>query len=246
MSLFGNLFSNNNSNNNNRTYVNNSDQPTKYLELTCFKCGGKLNLDLDHLQAFCPYCGEKLMIDTNQLGIILAEKEETKRKELELEHEEKMEKYRAENQEKKDKSDLKVCAVMGVIAIALMLLLSLSFSGDKRKINNQTEHLESLVREIKVDMDNKDYDSAMYKANQLIYSDTGYSSSEENLVKKWDKIREDTIKMIEEAKARDSGTETTNTAVTFKGGGLQLFYPLLTQQYLSRQVPYAPRDCCAC
>ena len=96
MSILGDIFASFNSNNNNttKTYVNNSNQPTKYMELTCSKCGGKLNLDLDHLQAFCPYCGEKLMIDTNQLGMILAEKEETKRKQLELEHEERMEKYR--------------------------------------------------------------------------------------------------------------------------------------------------------
>ncbi len=228
MSILGDIFASFNSNNNNttKTYVNNSNQPTRYMELTCSKCGGKLNLDLDHLQAYCPYCGEKLMIDTNQLGMILAEKEETKRKQLELEHEERMEKYRTEKQEKSEKT---TTLIIGVIVIISLLFICLRpiFSLSSKKtypkeqdMKDQVARLESLVQEIKSDMDNKDYDSAMYKANQLHYTYVGWSREQESaLAEKWDSIREETIKMIEEAKVRDSGASTTNAAVTFNGGG---------------------------
>lgn len=208
--------------------TNNSSQtktkkPTKAantFELTCFKCGGSLNLDLDNMQSFCPYCGEKLMIETNQLSKILSEKEKTKRLQMELDKEERNE-IRKHQETKWE--NMMIVGVFGFIvfmSLVAALVLFLPDANYNRKVKKQEKHLESIVQEIKDDKDKKDYDSALYKANQLYYVPIESYSSEEELIKeKWDKIRESTIKMIEEAKAKDSGSSTAKTAVIFKGGG---------------------------
>ncbi len=49
---------------------------------TCGKCGANLELDLEHLITFCPYCGTKLLIDIDLVEKFYAEREKTKREEL--------------------------------------------------------------------------------------------------------------------------------------------------------------------
>ena len=51
----------------------------RFVELTCNSCGAALNVDIDGLQAYCPYCGKKHLFDLDQMELILAEKERTKR-----------------------------------------------------------------------------------------------------------------------------------------------------------------------
>ena len=208
--------SNNNSKANNEKPAKSANQ----IELTCSKCGGSLNFDLDNMQSFCPYCGEKLLIDTSQLGMILSEKEETKRLQLELEKEERNE-IRKHKEQKWD--NMIIAGTLGLVVLLMIagaLALWLPDVNTNRKIKKQEKHLESIVQEIKDDKDKKDYDSALYKANQLYYVPIESYSSEEELIKeKWDNIRESTIKMIEDAKAKDNGSSTAKTAVIFKGGG---------------------------
>lgn len=57
----------------------------RLVQTTCNKCGAQLDIDLDHLQAYCPYCGVKLLMDFDKVDIVLTEKERTRRK---IEHEE--------------------------------------------------------------------------------------------------------------------------------------------------------------
>lgn len=38
-----------------------------------------MELNVDHLIAFCPYCGHKVLIDVERFGVLLSQKEETKR-----------------------------------------------------------------------------------------------------------------------------------------------------------------------
>lgn len=51
----------------------------RLIHMKCQNCGANLELDLDHLMAYCPYCGEKLMIDFDGLNSVLIEKEKTNR-----------------------------------------------------------------------------------------------------------------------------------------------------------------------
>lgn len=52
------------------------------IHLKCQNCDANLELDMDHLIAFCPYCGQRLLIDIDNLSEILLEKEKTKREEI--------------------------------------------------------------------------------------------------------------------------------------------------------------------
>lgn len=52
---------------------------SKSLQLICDNCGATLELNTEHLIAFCPYCGHKVLIDVDRFGKILSQKEETKR-----------------------------------------------------------------------------------------------------------------------------------------------------------------------
>ena len=61
----------------------------KLLKIQCSNCGASLDLDLDHLMAFCPNCGQRLLIDTYQLAEIIKEKETTKRFQIEQEYKDK-------------------------------------------------------------------------------------------------------------------------------------------------------------
>ena len=54
--------------------------------MTCDKCGANLDVDLEHLQAYCPYCGAKLLIDVSQMADIINKKEQTKQKEMKYDH----------------------------------------------------------------------------------------------------------------------------------------------------------------
>ena len=51
----------------------------KLIKMQCNSCSAQLDIDLEHLQAFCPHCGQKLMMDFVLLGQVLSEKEKTKR-----------------------------------------------------------------------------------------------------------------------------------------------------------------------
>ena len=51
----------------------------KFIHLKCDSCGAELELDPEHLQAYCQFCGSKLLIDMDQLSELLVEKEKTKR-----------------------------------------------------------------------------------------------------------------------------------------------------------------------
>ena len=67
--------------------------------LACPQCNAELDIDLDNLQAYCQYCGQKLSIDLDNgeqklmidkeitKRVIHRENEQTKRKQLEYEHE---------------------------------------------------------------------------------------------------------------------------------------------------------------
>lgn len=58
----------------------------RLINLTCEKCGADLELDLDHITAYCPYCGNRLMIDVANIDKVLLEREKRITAEKELEH----------------------------------------------------------------------------------------------------------------------------------------------------------------
>ena len=63
----------------------------------------------------------------------------------------------------------------------------------KKPIENEDKYLTSIVKEIEIDIENKDFISARLKANK-IRANEGNLTHQEN----WDKQREDLLKIIDE------------------------------------------------
>lgn len=175
----------------------------RLVQTTCNKCGAQLDIDLDHLQAFCPYCGDKLLIDFAKLDRVLTEKEktkralehdaqETKRTQMTFEHEN----VKQEREYKqKDKESTKQTLTTLLFLSILMLFIFLPFNmlnSDEVKHDEKVAYLQT--REIEIDnaIIENDYDTALIKANR-IYLDDGWSTEETNA---WDAKREAYIEII--------------------------------------------------
>ena len=95
--------------------------------------------------------------------------------------------------------------VVAIIAIFVLLITAFvwSTSEDKKMDASNAvieERLRDLVLEIKEDIANKDYDSALIKA-YTIHWNGYYSGHGEDTKEYWDEQRESLIKLIEEKKA---------------------------------------------
>ena len=49
-----------------------------FIKFECHACNAQLNLDVDHLGAYCQYCGAKLMFDVKDIDKLLLAKERTR------------------------------------------------------------------------------------------------------------------------------------------------------------------------
>ncbi len=78
------------SKNNNKSQK--QEQNSNLISLNCPHCGGNVSFDMENIIAYCPYCGSELTVDATSLCDIIKSREETKRKQMEIEHLEKMKK----------------------------------------------------------------------------------------------------------------------------------------------------------
>lgn len=76
------------------------EQNSNLISLNCPNCGGKVSFDMENIIAYCPYCGSELSVDVKSLCSIIQSREETKRKQMEYEHLEKMKEIDFELQKK--------------------------------------------------------------------------------------------------------------------------------------------------
>ena len=67
--------------------------------------------------------------------------------------------------------------------------------------------MQSIVDQIMIDIENEDFAEAYVKANSLYWDDSWTSEGEE----KWDAIRKEVIKQIEEAEKKATGTTSSST-----------------------------------
>lgn len=152
----------------------------RLVKLSCSNCNAQLNIDLDHLQAFCPYCGQKLMIDFDQLGRVLSEKEKTKRafnkeeektKRIQLEH---------EYQERKEKRDDSVFVKI-MIGLGLFIILYVGFffylenKEDKEHIRNNEVKITFSAEEVK----GENYDEVVKRFDSLGFTNIEFVKDED-------------------------------------------------------------------
>lgn len=142
----------------------------KLLSMICQNCNGQLEVNIEEMQAYCPYCGHKLLFDLDQMEMVLAEKEKTKRAE------ERTKRVRIE-QEYKDKKDIRdkkvsIGFAVGLVGLYIFLMLfsvfMMFYSDYEHKINYEVQ-VEVSSRDLK----NKDYN---YVLERL--SDSGFYNIE--------------------------------------------------------------------
>ena len=149
--------------------------------LACPQCNAELDIDLDNLQAYCQYCGQKLSIDLDNgeqklmidkeitKRVIHRENEQTKRKQLEYEHE-------ASASDKKWK---RIC--LATVAGSVLLIVFGFIIPNFRFKAQLKMHDEKIAQ--------------LLKANKLYYEEKGWT---DDYKEEWDEKRENYIKMIEE------------------------------------------------
>lgn len=95
------------------------------INMTCDKCGANLDVDIEHLQAYCPYCGTKLLIDVSQMSDIINKKEQTKQKEMKYDHNYKILNTILDYRERKNIQRDQERNKTGIFAMVFMIVLLL-------------------------------------------------------------------------------------------------------------------------
>lgn len=183
----------------------------QFVKMKCNNCGAQLNVDLDNLQASCPYCSQKLMIDFDQLAWVLAEKEKTKRAVEREAYETLRTKMSYEHESKEKDKDWKKKAIVaiGIVLVCFFIYYYVPtryFGSLEKKHNQKVAYLQQLESEIEANIKDKDYDSALIKANKL-YCDDNWSSEQ---IATWNAKRESFIKIIEEKKREQDLKDPNN------------------------------------
>ncbi len=88
--------------------------------LECPGCKANLEIDLDHMIAFCPYCGKKLTYTFDGMAEVLAAKEKTKQ--IEDIHQYEMERIKLQHKEERRSALFKEFLRVGLVPGILFLM----------------------------------------------------------------------------------------------------------------------------
>ncbi|SDZ78936.1 hypothetical protein SAMN05216349_10157 [Oribacterium sp. KHPX15] len=217
------------------------------VKMTCNNCGAHLNVDLDNLSAYCPFCGQKILIDFDTLGMVLAEREKTKRvyeqeaqqtkrvleqelqKTKRLFEQEKRNTERAkleydykkfENRTKLGPANIKIIIIAALVLLYFSILY-LSLHMYEKKNNEKIAKLQQLEITIDEAIKNEDYDTALLNVNKL--HGNGLSENDKTT---WDAKRESYLKLLEEKRKEQDLNDPNNifmpsSSSSFKGKNYQ-------------------------
>ena len=168
----------------------------KMKAMKCPQCSANLDVEEGLDTFYCKYCGSRIVVEDQDKDVIKA-----KVRLQELKHEEKMldsvmahKRFEMKQQsaESKRMLILGIVLLVGSMLAAGLFLLIYEFAGKKEE-----KRLEQIVVEVQELIDDKKYDEALVKAEQIVYS---AENEKWTMKRKWNKIRKDLIKQIEEAK----------------------------------------------
>lgn len=174
--------------------------------LFCPSCGASLDVE-DGLDIFfCKYCGYKILLQGQSKAAY-----DAKVRVKHMEHKERLqekrdaqERYRMEFQQKyESRTAAMIFGIFGAI-IAICLIISVVGSAGAKK---QEMELQTIVDQIMIDIENGDFAEAYVKASSLYWDDSWTSEGED----KWDAIRKEIIKQIEDAEKKATRS-TTNSS----------------------------------
>lgn len=164
------------------------------VQMKCPNCNADLEVENSIDSFYCKYCGTKILVEGQSKHVVNAkakirmmdklgdmQKEYHRRKEEEAK--------RSAEQAKK-----MVPWFIGFFVFMIGLLIFVGFMSEASE-KKEEQRLEAIYAEIQTDIANGDYTEALVKANGLHFSGGGSDDR-----KKWDKIREGTIEIIEDLK----------------------------------------------
>ena len=183
------------------------------IKLNCNSCNAQLELDLDNMQAYCPYCGNKLMFDVDQIGLMYAEREKTKRAEIKESETTKRKQMDYEYNSKAKKFEWKKSVIGAVFTLLLVVgFFAFCYYGikyiddyDKKAHDEIIADLQQTEEEIKTAISNEDYDSASLLVNKLRSDDL---SKEESKV--WEETRKTYSELIEKKRKEQEINDPNN------------------------------------
>lgn len=179
----------------------------KTYALKCPNCDGSLEVEDGLDTFFCKYCGYKILLHGQSDAAYRA-----KTRVKGMEHDERMadkkyahEKYKIEQENKKEKSKTKMGILIAAACIIGYLVLFEGYfaSAEKKSIQIEAE-LQELVDEIMVDIENEDFDEAYIKAQSIKHTSPWSDEVEE----KWEKTRKEVINQIIEAEKEATGSSS--------------------------------------
>lgn len=198
----------------------------KMVPAICTQCGAKLEVDNSKDAAICPYCNTPFIVEkainkynteyhiehadihVESFGASVANTiknyQNNKHRERMMELEAEAERERRRNEPTSLGEKIGIIIGSAFVLVFIIVAWGLLFKNAAAQ-NKQEDEFEKLVKEIQTDLENEDYDAARVKANR-IHS----TSSNPNTVEKWDKVREDTIKLIDELQYGKKGTQEDN------------------------------------
>ena len=179
----------------------------KLQSLKCPNCDAVLEIEDGIDTFFCKYCGNKIVL-TDMSDASYNAKVQMKA----MEHQERMQdkkyeqqRYKLDKKEQSKNKEAKRKIIIGVgIALAFVLFYVWffgSFDAMEQESIKEEEHLQEIVEEVMVDIENGDFDEAYIKANTIHYT-SGWSS---DIEEKWDETREALLDKIEEAEKEANG-----------------------------------------
>ena len=171
------------------------------FQMKCRNCGADLSAE-DGIESFyCMYCGTKIILDGQSNAALKAKtkikiaEQKTKLHEKYYTHEERMADKKYEAFEKADKrNNRSIFHLFGLVLILMLIIVIIGTIGDKSR-DKEIARLETILEEVKKDIRNEDYDSALIHANRLHFS--GGRSEDQDVVDHWDTVRENVIEQIE-------------------------------------------------
>lgn len=188
----------------------------RLIDLKCPCCNANIDIE-DGIDTFyCKYCGTRIILEGQSRDSINA-----KVKIKEFEHVERIkdkefaqERFRVEKENDQKRFELKWAYMPFILGGAIFLLV---FGGLWLSSRRVVRNLENLSLEIESDYASGDYDSALMKANRLVY-DADWSSDEERA---WEKKRRFYIEMIEKAKKEAITLDENMIQMPQSSGGFQ-------------------------
>lgn len=186
----------------------------KMYLLDCPACGAQVEIEHERKSCFCTHCGRKIYLDDGTKRVEITKDikyhktytDEAKIKEIESReriYEKELAKDKAFVKQKNKQGIITtVCVVVGIIFV--ISLFGLLIGSQKKASDEEEMELQRTIEEILQDIEKSEYDVARIKAESLYYT----SNWSDEIEDKWDSIRKELLKQIDEAeKASEAASD---------------------------------------